>query len=91
MRHQSNIDPLANGEFVVVVAHKWENTTGNNKFQIFGLHTGLKQTAGTAAYTAQDADGGISVTLTETGAPMYGMYFFDTDVATSRAALEALC
>lgn len=85
------IDGLMNGEFVVVFAHKWENTAMNNKFQIFGLHTGLKMTAGTAAYTAGDGDGGMVVTLTETGAPTYGMYFFDTDIATSRSALEALC
>lgn len=85
------VDGLLNGEFVVVFAHKWENTATDNKFQIFGLHTGLKMTAGTAAYTAADGDGGMVVTLTETGATTYGMYFFDTDIATSRAALEALC
>lgn len=85
------IDPLANGEFIVVVANKWENTNGDNKFQIFGLHQGLKATAIQRGNTTADQNGGHLVTLTETGAPTYGMYFFDTDIATSRAALEALC
>ena len=85
------IDPLANGEFVVIVANKWENTATDNKFQIYGMHRGLRATALDNGKYAEETDGGHAVTLTETGAPSYGYYFFDTDVATSRAALEALC
>lgn len=85
------IDPLTNGEFVAVVANKHQNATGDNKFQIFGLDKGLRMTARTRNLTTGEQDGGHLVTMTEAGAPRYGVYFFDTDVATSRAALEALC
>lgn len=85
------IDPLANGEFVVIVANKWENTNSDNKFQIYGLHRGLRATALENGKYSEETDGGHAVTLTETAAPSYGYYFFDTDVATSRSALEALC
>lgn len=85
------IDPLTNGEFVVIVANKHQNATGDNKFQIFGNQKGLKMTARARTLTTGEQEGGHLVTLTETGAPEYGFYFFDTDVATSRAALEALC
>lgn len=85
------IDQLANGEFVVIFANKWENATGDNKFQIYGLHKGLRASAMENGKYSEDTDGGHAVTLTESGVSSYGYYFFDTDVATSRTSLEALC
>lgn len=85
------IDQLANGEFVAIFANKWENTAGDNKFQIYGLHKGLRATAIESGKYSEETDGGHAVTLVEAGAPSYGYYFFDTDITTSRAALEALC
>lgn len=85
------IDGLLNGKFIFIGANVWENANGDNKFQIFGLQKGLKMTGLTRANTTADNNGGHLVTLTETGAPSYGYYIFDTDVTTTRAALEALC
>lgn len=84
-------DQLLNGEFVVVLGRKWNNTTGEAKYRVIGAETGAKCTALTHDPDNADTDGGWSVTLTESNAPSTEVFFFDTDVATTQAALEALC
>lgn len=85
------VEGLLNGEFVVVIARKWVNAPEDNKFEIIGSETGAKCTALSKDPNSADTDGGWAVTLTETNAPSPEVFFFDTDVATSLAALEALC
>lgn len=82
--------PLLNGDFVVVYETKWNNSTGNAKFKIAGLETGLKLTAYNQDYNDTNTGSGTAITLTETAAPTPDIYFFATDVPTTRAALEAL-
>lgn len=86
------IDDLANGSFVVVLEQSFTNdANGNNKFEIIGIECGAKATAIEKDRNSDDTRGGYLVTLTETQAPTSGVFFFRTDIATSRAALDALC
>lgn len=85
------IDGLANGEFVLVVARKWNNTAGNAKFEIFGLEKGLKQSAGTQDFNSEDTASGWQITLSEQNVPTSAIYFYVTSETASRTALEALC
>lgn len=88
--NENIVKKLLNGEFVVIFERKWNNTTGNAKFEIFGAETGLKVDAYDQDYNNADTDSGIEVTLKEEGAPTPGIYVFDTDVATTRTYLEGL-
>ena len=88
---ENQVEGLLNGEFVVVLARKWVNANEDNKFEIIGSETGAKCTALSKDPNSADTDGGWAVTLTETNAPSAEVFFFDTDAATSLAALEALC
>lgn len=85
------IQKLANGEFVVILANKWENTTPDNKFEVYGLEKGMRASAIENDKYSEDTDGGWSVELTESGAPISAYYFYDTDVATTRTKLEGYC
>lgn len=88
------IDKLANGEFVVILASKY-NTTGsgtdNAKFQIYGWNKGMKASAIEGDIYSEDTDGGWAVTMVEENVPQSGIYFYVTSEAASRTALEALC
>ena len=85
------VDQLANGSFVVVLEQTFTNGgSGENKFEIIGLECGAKATEINKDRTSDDTRGGYQVVLTESQAPTSGLFFFNTDIATSRAALNAL-
>ena len=87
------VEKLANGEFVVILASKWEEavSSGDNKFEVIGINKGCKATELSQDKNADDIDGAWQVTMQEANVPIAKVFFFTTDVATSRAALEALC
>ena len=93
------IEGLANGKFVVVLHSNdeggWEQGTSTRThdregaFKIYGIHNGLRMTAGTNdAYS--DAFNGWTIELTEEGSPNAATYFYDTDYETTLAWFEAL-
>lgn len=84
------IDPIANGEFVVITEQKFTNSTNDNKFEVIGIEMGARATAVDKDRYSEDTDGGWAVTLTETAAPSAGVFFLTTDIEASRTALEAL-
>lgn len=86
------IDGLANGSFVVVLEQSFTNDqNGNNKFEIIGLECGAKATAIEKDRNSEDTRGAYLVTLTESQAPTSALFFFKTDIATSRTHLDGLC
>ena len=85
------IDQLNNGKFVVIMENEYLNTAGNNAFRVVGSRKGAVRTALEQDPYSSDTDGGWKVEVTESDCPVSPDYFFDTDVVTSRAALEALC
>lgn len=85
------IDVLANGEFVIVLASKYNNASGNAKYEVFGWNKGMKASAQDNDLYSEETDGGWAVTMVEENVPNSGIYFFTTDEATTKAALEALC
>lgn len=84
------IDQLANGRFVVILENNYQGATHDNAFEIYGLETGLSASEMSDDKYSEDTDGGWAVTLEETDAPTSGLYFLDTDIETTRAALNSL-
>lgn len=84
------IDQLANGRFVFIFENKYQGADKKNTFEIYGLEQGLAASEMTNEKYSEDTDGGWAVTLEETNAPSSGMFLFNTDIATTRAALQSL-
>lgn len=84
------IDQLANGKFVFIFENKFKGEDGKNTFEIYGLEQGLSATEMTNEKYSEETDGGWSIKLEETNAPTSGIFFFNTDIATTRAALASL-
>lgn len=82
------IDPILNGEFVVITEGKWQNDD-KESFEIVGLQNGAKCTGLTKS--RNDADGVWKVTLQEQNAPSAAIFVLSTDRATTASMLEALC
>lgn len=92
---QNVIDGLATGQFVCILENKYKNTNkattpGDSSFQIYGYYQGLKATTLENDKYSEDTEGGWNVVLTETKSPKSALFYFDTDLATTRAKLETL-
>lgn len=73
----SIIDPLANGEFVVVLENKfkgWRSAGVDNAFQIYGAESGLVASGLDREPWSDDTRGGWLVTLTEENASRSGTF-----------------
>lgn len=84
------INPLANGQFVVILENKFGGKDGKNTFEVYGFEQGLTATALADDKYSEDTDGGWSATLEETGAPSAGIFLFNQTVAATRTALATL-
>lgn len=84
------INPLANGQFVVILENKYGGKDGKNTFEVYGFEQGLTATALADDKYSEDTDGGWSATLEEAGAPSAGIYLFNTTVAATRTSLASL-
>ena len=89
------INGLANGTFVVVIQNKYNNkdkvtTPSDSVHQIYGLEKGLRASALENDKYSADTDGGWNVVLTEKEHPTPAFWLYDTDLATTTAAFEAL-
>lgn len=85
---EKTVNPLANGEFVLILENKYKDSGNKSAFEIIGLDRGCRATSITQ--NKYENMGGWVVELTETETPNASTFFWDTDYATSKAALEAL-
>lgn len=83
------IDNLLNGKFVVILKNDYVHTNGDNEYQVFGSHKGLKCT-GLTRELYGDNESAYIVTLQEQNAPKSGMFFYSTDQSTTATAIAAL-
>ena len=89
------IDPLANGEFVIIYENRFKNinkasTPGDSAFQIAGYYQGLKaQTLENAKYS-EDTEGGWNILLQETKSPKSGLFLYNTDYSTTYEQIQTL-
>ena len=86
---------LANGKFIAVVENSHKNTAkattpGDSVFQVVGFDAGLRLATGVGDKYNADLNGGWDFLLTESGSPRPALYWFNTSLATTRAAFEAL-
>ena len=84
------INNLANGKFVFIMENKYQGDDKNNTFEIYGLEQGLTASEITNEKYSEDTDGGWAVTLVEENAPSAGIFMFNQDIKTTRAALDSL-
>ena len=84
------IDELANGEFVVVLQKKQKNG-GKSEFEVVGFENGCRADAGNITNEPASDDGDRwNVVLTEKRARKSKIFLFNTDAATTEAAVAAL-
>lgn len=82
---------LQQDKYVVIYENTVKGTNGNQAFVVFGWETGATLLDPKQDTSSDDALGGWSGNLTETGAPTSQLFFYKTDYATTKAALESLC
>ncbi len=84
------INPLANGQFVVILENKYGGKDGKNTFEVYGFEQGLTASAITDDKYSDETDGGWSATLEESGAPSVCIYLYNSSVAATRTALATM-
>lgn len=84
------INPLANGEFVVIMENKYSGEDNKNTYEVYGFEQGLRASAIANDKYSDDSEGGWSGTLTESGAPSAGLYLFNQTVAATKTAIDSL-
>ena len=92
---KENVEGIANGRFVVIWENKYKNTLkagtpGDSVFECVGFTLGLKCESFTSLKYDADTRGGWSSQLVETGGPNVPITVYKTDLATTRAMIEAL-
>lgn len=91
---QHIIDPLFNGEFVILLENKYKGLQktkkGSSAFQVYGLHTGLKLSAATQEKYSEETGSGWNVTMEETRAPKSGIFLWKTDYTATKSYVDAL-
>ncbi len=85
---QDIIEPLANGEFVVIIENKYNVAASKNAFEIVGLEVGAKATA--ISQNKYENMAGWSIELTEQETPVANKFVWSTDYTTTKSMLEAL-
>ena len=84
------IDEIANGEFVVVLQKKQKNG-GKSEFEIVGFENGCRADAGNITNEPASDDGDRwNFVLTEKAARKSKIFLFNTDAATTEAAVAAI-
>lgn len=89
------IDKLKSGEFVVVLQAEYDNahkaaTPSDSVFRVFGWQRGLKASAISNNAYSDETGGGWLVNLQEVEVPKSGLFMYNTDYATTKAAFDAL-
>lgn len=84
------IDPLSNGEFVLILKNKNKGTSGNGEYQVFGYAQGCRASEGTRDVYSEDTEGGWLITLQEANHPKSAIFYFNTDSAATATQYEAL-
>lgn len=71
------VQPLANGEFVIVYENKFKGKDGKSAFQVVGLDQGLKASTLENDKWSEDTEGGWNVVMTETKSPRAAVFCDD--------------
>lgn len=83
------IDRLANGKFVVIFKNDYVHSSGDNKYQVYGIAKGLKCTAVTREFYG-DNESAYVVTLVEENAPKSGLFLYSTSESATDTMVENL-
>lgn len=68
------IEPLANGEFVIIYENKFKGNAGESAYQVVGLDQGLKASTLENDKWSEDTEGGWNVVMTETKSPRAAVF-----------------
>ncbi len=81
---------LKQDEYVCIYENKEKGESGKQAFGVIGWEQGAKG-VDLNLDKSSDTGGGWAGTIVETGAPTPNIFFWETDYATTKAALESLC
>lgn len=82
---------LKQGKYVAIYENTVKGESGKQAFPVIGWENGATGRDLTLDKSSDDSRGGWAGNLTETGAPTSQLFFYMTDYATTKAALESLC
>lgn len=82
------IEPLANGEFVVIIENKYKDDTTKNAFEIIGLETGARASA--ISQNKYENQSAWSVELTESESSVAQRFVWKNNYTETKAMLDAL-
>lgn len=83
------VDALASGRFLVIVENDYVNSTGDNKYQVYGSGRGLQASA-IVREAYGDNEGAYDVTLTQPKGTRSGVFFYSTSLSATDTAIENL-
>ncbi len=84
------VDQLHDDKYVIIYEQTDKGADGKQAFVVVGWENGAFGMSNLDK-SSEDSQGGWSTTMTESRAKTAGIFFFKTDYATSKAALESLC
>lgn len=92
---KESIINIAGGTFLVVIENKHKNlskatTPGDSTFEVIGFDAGLMAETIESLKYDEETQGGYLISLKETGSGRPPLAFFNTNIATTRAAFNAL-
>ncbi len=90
---KERINELANGKYVAIIENNYQSDDKTSTFEVLGWNVGLEILEATRVVNDADTKGSWVVVLQtdeDNKEPYPAKTFFNTDVATTRAAIEAL-
>ena len=85
------LNNLANGKYIAIIANEYTGTSGETKWQAYGIERGLRANAITRDPYDDASSGGYTVTMAETGAANAGWFVYSNSETATDTMLEALC
>ena len=82
---------LKNDKYVFIYENTVKGDTGNQAFPVIGWEQGAVARDANLDKSNEDSLGGWTTNITETRAQTSQIFFFKTDYATTKQALESLC
>lgn len=92
---QKIIDPLFNGEFVIILENRYKNMAastnkGASAFQVYGYHNGMKLNAATQEKYSEETGSGWNIIMEETRAPKSAMFLYKDDYESTVSLIDSL-
>jgi len=90
----SIIDPLFNGDFVIILENKYKKLTdtreGSSAFQVYGMHNGMRLNAAIQEKYSEETGSGWNITMEEVRAPKSAMFIWKEGYDETKALVQGM-